>query len=167
MGSCLTDPMKYSQIKYTWIETPDVEKYTPITQVYGIVFNDNGEILICRESKDGKWIIPGGHPEKGESLEDTLKREVSEEVDIEVLDIKPLGVVKVEFSDDLGKVIYQSRFIAKFSKFKPQTPDPANGKTWERKFIPVDKITEYVKWGEIGDAMFKKAIKVWESRSYR
>jgi hypothetical protein len=42
---------KGSRVTNTWIKTSDINKYTPITQVYGIVFNDKGEILICRSSK--------------------------------------------------------------------------------------------------------------------
>lgn len=164
--------MDYTQSKYTWqgievtttwIRTNELEKYSPITQVYGIIFNDKNEILVCRESSTGRWIIPGGHPEKGESLEETLKREVLEEVDVEVETIQPLGVFKVEFSDDPQKVIYQSRFVAKLKYINPQTPDPANGDTWERKFVPAEKISEYVKWGEAGDAMFKDAIELAKS----
>jgi len=161
--------MKYPQDTYlyrgtkvtnTWIKIDNLENYYPITQVYGIVFNNNSEILVCRESKESGWIIPGGHPEKGESNEETLKRELLEEVDVEVEDIKPLGVQKVTFPDneDPDKAIYQVRCIAKLKILNPQTPDPANGNTWERKFVPASEVTNYVKWGETGKAMFKDAI---------
>lgn len=163
--------MKYPQDTYlykgtrvtnTWIRVGDIEKYSPITQVYGIIFNDKGEILVCRESKEGGWIIPGGHPEKGESIEETLKRELLEEVDVEVDDIKPLGVQKVTFPDDEDpdKAIYQVRCIAKLKKLNPQTPDPANGNTWERKFVPALEVTSYVEWGKTGEAIFNDAIKL-------
>ena len=149
----------------TWIKASEIEKYSPVTQVYGIIFNDKNKILICRESSDGKWIIPGGHPEEGESFEETLKREVLEEVDVEVADIKPLGVFKVEFSDKPNKFIYQSRFVAKLKNLHPQTPDPANDNTWERRFVSAEDINEYVKWGETGEAMFKDAIGLYQTTS--
>ena len=163
--------MKYPQNTYlyngtkvtnTWIKTSDIKKYSPITQVYGIIFDDKDRILVGRDSKRGSWIIPGGHPEKGESIEETLKREVLEEVDVEIDDITHLGVQKATFPDDpdKSKAIYQARSIAKVKKLNPQTPDPANDSTWERKFVPADKISEYVKWGEAGDAMFKDAIEL-------
>jgi hypothetical protein len=56
-----------NKVKSTWIKTGDTSKYSPITQVYGIVFNDKGEILICRKG-NGDWQIPGGHPEKEKQL---------------------------------------------------------------------------------------------------
>lgn len=148
-----------------WVKTEKIEKYSPVTQVYGIIFNDKNEILVCRESSSGKWQIPGGHPEKGESFEDTLHREVLEEVDVEIENIKPLGVFKVEFSDDPEKIIYQSRFVAKLKKLMPQTPDPANDNTWERKFVPAKDINEYVKWGETGKAMFADARILYEKQN--
>ena len=162
--------MKYQQSSFiwkgvtvtnTWIKSSNIEKYNPVTQVYGIIFNEDNEILICREDENSSWLIPGGHPEEGESFKETLKREVLEEVDVEVSDIIPLGVFKVEFSDDPEKIIYQSRFIAKLKKLNPQTEDPSIKKTWVRKFVPAGKISEYVKWGEEGDAMFKDAIELY------
>lgn len=155
---------KGTRVTNTWIRTGDIEKYSPITQVYGIVFNNKGEILVCRESKEGGWIIPGGHPEEGESIEETLRRELLEEVDVEIDDIKPLGVQKATFPDDpdKSKAIYQVRCIAKVKKLNPQTPDPANGSTWERKFVSASKVTNYVKWGNTGKAIFWDAISLFK-----
>ena len=33
---------------FTWIRDNDLEKYSPVSQVYGIVFNAKGEILIAK-----------------------------------------------------------------------------------------------------------------------
>lgn len=48
----------------------------------------NGKILICQrpegKSLAGFWEFPGGKLEEGESLQDCLKRELKEELDIEV-----------------------------------------------------------------------------------
>lgn len=161
--------MKYPQSSFiwkgvtvtnTWIKTSNIDKYNPVTQVYGIIFNKKKEILVCREDENSRWLIPGGHPEEGETFEETLNREALEEADVEVEDIQPLGVFKVEFSDDPKKIIYQSRFVSKLKKLNPQTEDPSSKKTWERKFVSAEKISEYVKWGEAGDAMFKDAIEL-------
>lgn len=152
----------------SWIETDSVERFKPITQVYGICFNKKGEILICREETDNKWQLPGGKPEIGESVENTLSRELLEEVDIKVRNIKVLGVQRVEFPDNPnkqeGSVFYQVRCICEVEEILPQSPDPASGKTWERKFVPADKITEYIKWGEVGEVMFKDARDLWRKR---
>jgi 8-oxo-dGTP pyrophosphatase MutT (NUDIX family) len=155
---------------YTWIKTSNLENYSPITQVYGIIFNDKNEILICRSSSSGSWQIPGGKPEKGESFQETLTREVLEEVDLEISQTNPLGVVKVQYPNNPNKsegdLFYQSRFTAKVEKLLNQTPDPATGDIWERKFVPSNEITNYINWGEMGKEMFKDAIVVYNSSTF-
>lgn len=150
-----------TKVKSVWIKTKDVEKYQPVTQVYGIIFNDKNEILICRKD-NGDWQIPGGHPEKGEGIKETLKRELIEEVDITVRNIIPLGVQEGTFPDKPEvKPHYAVRCIAKLKELLPQTIDPDNGEMWKRKFVPASEVTEYVKWNKTGDAMFKDAIELW------
>jgi 8-oxo-dGTP pyrophosphatase MutT (NUDIX family) len=148
----------------TWVENNSMENISPITQVYGICFNEKGEILVCREESDGKWQLPGGTPERDETIQQTLEREFLEEVDIEVKNFKVLGYQKVEYPNnpnkDEGDRFYQVRCICEVKELLPQTTDPATGNTWERMFVLSDKITEYVKWGGIGEAMFKAAIDI-------
>ncbi|TKC06009.1 NUDIX domain-containing protein [Pedobacter frigoris] len=59
-------------------------------RVYGILINDNQEVLISDEQSGGRIFtkFPGGGLELGEGLADALKREFMEECDceIEVLD---------------------------------------------------------------------------------
>ena len=47
------------------------------------VFNEKGEILLQR-NLDGRWGIPGGFMELGESAEETARREVLEETGIQI-----------------------------------------------------------------------------------
>jgi|SRR5581483_9245289 len=58
--------------------------------VKGIVLDDSGKVMLLREESD-KWDLPGGTIEMGESYEQTLKREIKEEmgVDCELLDSNP------------------------------------------------------------------------------
>lgn len=148
-----------TKILIEWINTRDVEKHQPITQVYGVVFNNKGEILICREKETGEWQIPGGHPEEGESVSQTLERELFEEVDVTVKSIIPLGTQRISFPDNPEKsIIYQVRCIATLDKLLPQTIDPASGNVWQRKFVPPNEITQHVSWGITGNAMFQDAI---------
>lgn len=53
--------------------------------VGGLVVNQSGEILMVRHTYgefNGQWLLPGGHPEVDETLEDAVKREVWEETGI-------------------------------------------------------------------------------------
>lgn len=47
------------------------------------VFNEKGEILL-QQNVDGRWGIPGGFMELGESAEEAGRREVLEETGIEI-----------------------------------------------------------------------------------
>jgi 8-oxo-dGTP pyrophosphatase MutT (NUDIX family) len=58
------------------------------------------EIVICGRSRDGVWGLPKGTPNKGESLEETAVREVSEETGLEVRILDKIGVVEYWFAAD-------------------------------------------------------------------
>jgi len=70
--------------------------------VLGIIENNKDEILVAQRHdpkiKDAhlKWDVPGGTNELGESLKETLQREVIEEtgLNIEILDLFPHCVSK-------------------------------------------------------------------------
>jgi nucleoside triphosphatase len=63
--------------------------------VVGVIQNARDEYLICRKPKirgvfPGQWALPGGGIEPGERMEEALRREIKEEVGIEIFDIQPL-----------------------------------------------------------------------------
>ena len=55
----------------------------------GVISNERGEILIDRRLEVGEmgglWEFPGGKIEDGETVEDCVKREIKEELGIDVL----------------------------------------------------------------------------------
>jgi len=60
--------------------------------VVGVIQNAADQYLICRKPKNrgvfpGQWALPGGGIEPGERMEAALRREIKEEVGIEVFDI--------------------------------------------------------------------------------
>ena len=57
-----------------------VELYTPIDAGGGITYNENGAILMI--FRRGKWDLPKGKRDEGESIETCALREVSEETGI-------------------------------------------------------------------------------------
>jgi len=156
------------EVTMTWMKDDVLSKYSPVRQIYSVVFNDKGEILVARESSEGKWQIPGGKPEKSETIAETVKRELLEEVDVKAGAIYPLGAQKTEIPNnpnrDEGDLFYQLRCVVELGELLPQTPDPDRGNVWERMFVPTNKITEYIKWGETGNAMFADAIALWKEK---
>ncbi|MBM4124716.1 MAG: 8-oxo-dGTP diphosphatase MutT [Nitrospira sp.] len=72
-------------------------------QVAAGVIACEGRYLIARRKPDvhlgGFWEFPGGKREAGESLEDCLRRELREELGIEITEPVRLRVVQHEYSE--------------------------------------------------------------------
>ena len=64
---------------------------TPKVDVRGAVVKDN-QILLVQERSDGKWCMPGGWADIGESPAEAIEREVSEESGFKVKAEKIIGV---------------------------------------------------------------------------
>ncbi|MEU7124316.1 NUDIX domain-containing protein [Streptomyces zaomyceticus] len=75
-----------------------------VPAVTAFVVNEAGEVLLERRSDNGRWGMPGGVQEIGESIAGTVRREVLEETGISVEVIGLVGVFTdpghvIEFSD--------------------------------------------------------------------
>jgi mutator protein MutT len=56
------------------------------------ILNSRGEVLLHRRSDDGRWGLPGGALEYGETAHDAVVREVQEETGLTVEVVDLLGV---------------------------------------------------------------------------
>lgn len=68
-------------------EAPKANSVVP--SVVAFVQNDAGQVLMIQRSDNGRWALPGGGHDVGESISDTVVREVWEETGIraEVVDM--------------------------------------------------------------------------------
>ena len=68
-----------------------------------VIYNDQGQVLIARRPLDkhqgGLWEFPGGKVEADEAVLDALKRELHEELGIDVDQARPLIRVRHQYSD--------------------------------------------------------------------
>jgi 8-oxo-dGTP pyrophosphatase MutT (NUDIX family) len=72
---------------------PSAPKATSIVpSVTAIVPNDQGKLLLVHKTDNDLWALPGGAMDVGESMADTVVREVKEETGI---DIAVTGVVGI------------------------------------------------------------------------
>ena len=71
----------------------------PEATVGAVILNPDNKVLICKSSKwNQKYVIPGGHIEAGEKMEEALIREVKEETGLEVYDLELLGITESIYS---------------------------------------------------------------------
>jgi ADP-ribose pyrophosphatase YjhB (NUDIX family) len=63
----------------------------PSAAVAGFIQKEDGELLVCRRAHDpakGMLDLPGGFVDMDESAEEALRREIREEVNLEITDIR-------------------------------------------------------------------------------
>ena len=121
-----------------------------------LFFNTANQILLCKSHKwDDKYIIPGGHVEFGEKLEDALKREILEETALEIHSIKLIGIKECFYSNSY----YKNRhflfmdYICKTEMTKVVLNDEAEDYIW----IPLEDIDNYDLGGFTGALINKIA----------
>ncbi len=115
----------------------------PVIGVGGIIFHDRSVLLVKRAQEPGlgQWSLPGGAVELGETLVDALRREILEEVSIEV---EIGGLVRV-----LDKILYDREekvqfhyVIADYWGWLVSGKARAYSDISDARFVEIDRIRE-------------------------
>ena len=112
----------------------------PIVGV-GAIILQNGKILLGKRKNEpakGKWAVPGGAVELGETPEEAAIRETYEETCLQVENPQLIDVVCQVDRDNLGKVRYHYIIIDYVVSVKMGKPEAASD-------------TEDIRWVEIND----------------
>lgn len=68
-----------------YVDDPDAPPITNVLpSVVAIVQDEHGRVLMIHKTDNDKWALPGGGHEPGESIADTVVREVKEETGYDV-----------------------------------------------------------------------------------
>jgi 8-oxo-dGTP diphosphatase len=82
---------------------------------YGIARDDEGRILLVRAATyltvAGRWFLPGGGIEHGETPADALRREVKEETGLAVGEVTLLGVLSDTWTIPDGTLLHTVRLV--------------------------------------------------------
>lgn len=145
---------------FEWSDKTNFEDLKKVITVAGFILDKSSNLCLIKLSKHDKWALPGGHVEPyDKSFEDTLIREVNEEADLDLKDIRRVGYTKSAPRDNPKDITIQLRFVARVKKIRPQTIDPAENEIPERIFISPKEFDKYAKWGYNGEFQLEKALK--------
>ncbi len=149
----------YSGVDYIF-EYSDADSFdnldkTKCTQTYAVCFCGEKMVIVHHGKKDS-WGLIGGTIEKGESLEETLKREIQEESNMKVVSFLPIGYQKIIDTRD-STFAYQLRYVCTAIPYGEFISDPA-GSIDKIKLIDPKDCKKYFDWGEIGDRLIERGL---------
>ena len=117
----------------------------PLVGVGAVIFRGDS-VLIARRGTPpsyGEWSVPGGLVEVGESLEEALRREVMEEVGIEVEVGDLTAVLDRILTDAGGRIEYHYILMDFCCEWKSGEPMAATD-VMDCRFVPVDALDGFV-----------------------
>ena len=127
-------------------------KQTKHIGAYGLVIKDNKVLLIKKKGGpyDGKLDLPGGTIEFNESIEDALKRELLEEVGIEILNYNLFDVVSTNIKWIYKDELVETKHIAILYLIKDYKNDikenieitEINDDSMGSEYFDIDKLTK-------------------------
>ncbi|MBX5321427.1 MAG: NUDIX hydrolase [Candidatus Bathyarchaeota archaeon] len=124
-----------------------VRRFYPNQPVVGVgaIIVCNGKILLEKrkgEPGKGKWSVPGGLVELGETTENAVIREVKEETGLEVANPQLIDVMDNIVYDENGEVKYHFVIIDYFLRLKGGEAKAADDAE-ELKWIPLGEVEKY------------------------
>lgn len=134
----------------------------PWQQIYALG-NLDGKVPIVRYAA-ARDNLPGGHTESGESLNETLRREIQEELNMEVLEWQPLGYQKLTAPNKT--VDYQFRAYAKLKKLGEFAGD-VGGSVIAYDLVDIDEVNTRIEHGDVGALMVKLVKEIMQNSNER
>ncbi len=114
-----------------------------------IVKNDQGKVLILRRMNDdkgaGMWDLPGGGIENKENQLDACKREVFEETNLKIDNVKKVNTIRLKIPEEgvnSTMNIYFASTIESNVHMKPSTHASNRGKPEHTEYKWVEKQSE-------------------------
>jgi NADH pyrophosphatase NudC (nudix superfamily) len=119
-------------------------------KIMAIIVSDRGNFLLLKTNpktmKQDIWFVVTGSVEKGETKEEAVKREVNEETQLKILEMKPADYkCDYEWPKDSGKMNHEEAFIVKVKEA------PVKISKWEHldyKWLNKEQFLELIDWAD-------------------
>lgn len=134
----------------------------------GVVIVCKGKIVLAKRGNEpgkGKWTIPGGLVELGESIKATVIREAKEETCLDVVDPQLIDVVDSVTFDEEKKIKYHYVIADYFVKIKGGVLK-AESDVVELRWVPFDELDKYVLTISFKDFFRDNRVKLEKLDSY-
>ncbi len=130
----------------------------PTTGAY--IFNDAGELLLVTRAvnpRKGLWDIPGGFMEEWETAEESVVRELKEELGITVDNLRIIGVYSDSYVEDYEYATLNLAYVADWTGSEIIPDDDVSGYQW----FPLDQLP----WEEIAFPWIRRALEDLETKN--
>lgn len=141
-GEC---PLKTGCIAHQTVKTEEIPYKSPAKKRphhhigVGIILNEDDEVLIALRPEDamlgGLWEFPGGKQKENEEMEDTVIRELREELGVEVTVDKPFMKLNHAYSH------FKITLHAYLCKLQNGTPEPQSSQ--QVRWISIEELGDY------------------------
>jgi 8-oxo-dGTP diphosphatase len=138
----------------------------PIVGIGAIILQEGKLLLEKRghEPAKGKWSIPGGTVELGESLEAAVIRETKEETCLDVEEPRLIDVVDQMDLDEQGRVKYHFVIVDYVVKVKGGVPK-AESDADELRWVPLEEVETFNLTGSFRRFFVKNKHRLQETAS--
>jgi 8-oxo-dGTP diphosphatase len=124
-----------------------------IVGCYGLTFSGEGLLMVRQRSGHwaGRWILPGGKLEMGESLEECVERETHEETHCRVKAVKQLRAIS-SYSPDSAfeRQVVLVFYLCKHLEGEPKKGDGVDAAEW----VSVDRFERLSAMGLVPPLVF-------------
>ncbi|GIW13601.1 MAG: NUDIX hydrolase [Tepidiforma sp.] len=122
--------------------------------VAGVIpVREDGRLLLVRrtiEPRAGTWVFPGGYMDLGETAEEAAARETLEEAQLEVADLRLVGVF-TRTGPGIVVIVYEGRALGEGA--------PGHETSEVRWFAPAE-----IPWDELAFDSTEAALKAWAAQ---
>jgi ADP-ribose pyrophosphatase YjhB (NUDIX family) len=140
---------------------------TPFSGADAAVIDDQGQILLVRRADNGRWAMPGGALEVGETPAEGAVREAFEETGIGCRPVSFVGVFDSRLCGTVSRHhLYQFLFLCQPLSHEPAAPPSHAVEALEASWFSEDRLPEGIDPGH--RSRIPEAYRVWhgDSRSF-